>query len=65
MSINNNLLPRFGDPVSEWYRQFAIIPVWTIDRGWVWMRTYWKRTVVKHEFLDGGPDFWFQCVVRK
>ena len=57
--------PMFGNPTCEWFRTFAIWPVWTSDRGRVWLRPVWKRQIAKKPFLDGGADFWFQYVVNK
>lgn len=58
----SDLNPRFGRPVSEWWRWFAWRPVETVDRGWVWLRVVYRRRIAKHNFLDGGADFWFQQV---
>lgn len=55
--------PAFGEPVSGWYRWFAWRPVNTVDRGWRWLKVVNCRRIYKHQFLDGGPDFWFQYAV--
>lgn len=55
--------PRFGSAVCDWYRVWAWKPVHTVDRGWIWLRPYWRRNIQRHAFLDGGPDFWWQNVV--
>lgn len=58
--------PEFGDPTAPWFRSFAWRPVWTVDRGRVWLRPVWKRQIQKHSYLSpGGPDFWFQYAVMK
>lgn len=54
--------PQFGDPVTPWRSMFAWRPVWTADAGWVWLcKVFWRR-VVKHSYLDGGADLWWQYV---
>lgn len=55
--------PLFGRPVSDWYRVWAWKPVHTLDRGYIWLRPYWRRRIYKKQFLHGGPDFWWQNVV--
>ncbi len=55
--------PRFGVPVSDWFRWFAWHPVETVDRGWQWLRVVNRRRIARHDYLDGGPDFWFQEAV--
>lgn len=55
--------PMFGRPVSDWYRVWAWKPVHTLDRGWIWLRPYWRRRIYKHQFLHGGDDFWWQNIV--
>jgi hypothetical protein len=57
--------PMYGDPVSFWFEWFAWRPVWTHDRGWVWLRVVLRRKIAKHAHLDGGRDFWPQYVVKK
>lgn len=57
-------MPLFGTPVNDWYRTWAWKPVFTIDRGYIWMRPYWRRRVHKHQYLHGGSDFWWQNVVK-
>lgn len=59
------LRPMFGEPVSDWFRWFAWHPVETVDRGRRWLVPVWRRRIYKHQFLSGGPDFWFQhtCVI--
>ena len=63
MSEQDPYTPRFGEPITEWFRWFAWKPVETVDRGWRWLRPVWKRRVQKHEYLFGGGDFWFQHAV--
>jgi hypothetical protein len=60
----DKLAPAFGSPVTGWWRRFAWVPVWTVDRGYVWFRPVWCRRIAKHHYLDGGPDFWFQYAIR-
>ncbi|QFG13692.1 hypothetical protein PBI_SHEPARD_87 [Arthrobacter phage Shepard] len=55
--------PMFGRPVSDWYRVWAWKPVHTLDRGWIWLRPYWRRRIYKKQFLHGGADFWWQNIV--
>jgi len=55
--------PKYGFPVCDWYKWFAWYPVDTVDRGWRWLSTVNKRRIHKHDYLDGGPDFWNQYAV--
>ena len=41
-------------------KRLVLIPKWTPDNGWIWLRFGWKRMVAKHDYLDGGRDFWWQ-----
>lgn len=59
----DRLMPAFGNPVTGWWRWFAWRPTWTTDRGYVWLRIISRRRIAKHEYLDGGADFWFQYAV--
>lgn len=52
--------PLFGDPITPWRKGFALLPRDTVDAGVVWLVTVWRRRCFKHQFLFGGPDFWFQ-----
>lgn len=58
MSINGR--PMFGDPVGPWIRTFAWRPRFTFDAGVVWLRPVMKRHIHKHQWLDGGADWWWQ-----
>ena len=31
--------------MTPWFRWFAWHPVWTTDRGYVWLRRVWRRHV--------------------
>lgn len=57
--------PSFGRPIGPWWRWFAWRPVDTVDRGTVWLRMVSKRRIYKHQYLNGGADFWFQYVVDR
>lgn len=57
----SDLMPRFGDPITEWMWAFAWLPTWTYDAGTVWLCRIWRRRIMKHEDLDGGADFWWQA----
>ncbi|MGV2049293.1 hypothetical protein ACQZ48_04340 [Agrobacterium sp. 22-209-1] len=50
----------FGDPVSGWHDHFAWFPVRTYDQRLVWLRWVRRRCIQKHQYLYGGPDFWWQ-----
>lgn len=63
MAVVSRYEPAFGEPVSGWFRWFAWRPVETVDRGWRWLCPVWRRRVQKHDYLSGGPDFWFQHAV--
>ena len=56
-------MPAFGKPVTAWWRLFAWRPIWTVDRGWVWLRIVSRRRIVKNAGLPGGKDLWFQYAV--
>lgn len=53
-------LPEFGLPVGPWHRWFAWRPVLTYDQRLVWFRSLSRRCIQKHNYLDGGAEFWFQ-----
>lgn len=61
--MNDRYAPRFGEPVAPWHRWFAWHPVWTADRGTVWLRIVYRRCIYRHEYLDGGSETWFQHAV--
>jgi len=61
--MDDRYAPRFGAPISNWFRWFAWRPVNTVDRGWRWLVIVNRRRIQKHNYLDGGGDFWFQHAV--
>lgn len=61
--MNDIYRPMFGDPINDWHRWFAWRPVETVDRGWRWLCVVNRRRIYKHQFLNGGPDFWFQHAI--
>jgi hypothetical protein len=61
--MSDALAPAFGRPITPWWRIFAWRPIWTADRGWVWLRVVHRRRIAKHPYLDGGADLWFQHAV--
>lgn len=60
----NSYTPAFGRPIADWHKWFAWRPVNTVDRGTMWLRFVWRRRIEKHDYLDGGPDRWFQHAAR-
>ena len=52
--------PLFGDPKGPWIKSFAWLPRFTYDGGYVWLHRVWKRHIQKHQYLDGGADWWWQ-----
>ncbi|ASR80621.1 hypothetical protein SEA_JORDAN_68 [Arthrobacter phage Jordan] len=62
-AATNHFEPAFGRPITGWWKTFAWKPLWTVDRGWVWLRVVRRRRIAKHDYLDGGPDFWDQYAV--
>lgn len=49
---------------TYWYLWFAWRPVWTIDRGWVWLRPVHKRHVppkVGIPWADWTFDYRVRC----
>lgn len=57
--------PAFGRVITPWWRWFAWRPINTVDRGTVWLRLVWRRRIHKHQYLEGGSDFWFQHAVDR
>ncbi len=51
--------PTFGDPCTGWLPKFAWLPTWTLE-GWKWLRWVERRRIHKHQYLNGGADFWWQ-----
>lgn len=41
--------------VQDWERHFSWAPVRTIDKDWVWLRTYWRRKIY-HPAPVGAVD---------
>lgn len=56
--------PMFGSPVSPWIEYWAWLPVFTWDSRWRWLCLVERRLIVKHSYLDGGSDSWWQYRVR-
>lgn len=52
--------PMFGNPCGPWIRTFAWRPRFTFDGGNVWLCFVWKRHIYKHQYLQGGADYWWQ-----
>ena len=50
----------FGDPVGPWHDWFAWFPIRTYDQRFAWFRWVRRQSVQKHQYLDGGPDFWWR-----
>lgn len=55
--------PAFGFPTGPWFRGFAWWPVWTLDRGWRWLRPVWFRQCQSRNYLSGPTVWWFQATV--
>jgi len=55
----------FGSPIGPWHKWFAWRPVFTYDRRFVWMKTVWRQAIQKHDYLDGGRDFWFRFSIEE
>ncbi len=49
--MKDDMKPRFGNPISEWYRYFCWRPISTNDRGWRWLSLVWKRKCQPYDFL--------------
>lgn len=56
--------PYYGDPITDWRTIFAWRPIQTVDSGWVWLRFIFRRRIAKHNYLNGGSEYWFQYKVR-
>lgn len=61
--MNDRYLPRFGNPITPWFRVFAWRPVQTVDRGTVWLRRVYKRRIQTKEYLQGASEWWWQYAV--
>ncbi|QED11181.1 hypothetical protein SEA_ZARTROSA_69 [Arthrobacter phage Zartrosa] len=62
-SAEERYLPKFGRPITGWWRVFAWRPIWTVDRGWVWLRVVHRRRIHLLDYLDDGPRWWFQHAI--
>ena len=61
-----NYEPMFSFPVAPWLRWFAWHPVYTVDRGYRWLRFVYKRPCQFKECLArGAMEVWWQYVVNK
>lgn len=60
MSKGDGAKPMFGWPVAGWHRYFAWKPVQTFDGRLMWLRFIHRRLIQRHDYLDGGPDNWWQ-----
>ena len=49
---------RFGRPISPWHWWLAWHPATTWDGRLVWLVPVLRRTIQKHDYLDGGDDHW-------
>lgn len=58
--MSDDMTPMFGDPIGDWHRVFAWLPIDTVDRGWVWLRFVERRRIQLHSYLRGGLDRWWQ-----
>jgi len=56
--------PRFGTAIAPWHKWFAWRPVQTVDQGYKWLIFVNRRKIIKHDYLDGGPDEWWQYCVE-
>jgi len=43
---------------TPYFRWFAWHPVWTVDRGWVWLRRVWKKHVPPLMGVQGAIWTW-------
>lgn len=57
--IADDFKPRFGWPISNWYRYFAWYPISTWDRGYRWMTLVWKRKCQPYDYL-ADQSFFYQ-----
>lgn len=51
--------PQFGFFAGPPRKAFAWLPTPLFDGHWVWLRPIIKRRVQKHDYLSGGPDWWW------
>lgn len=61
----DDMQPRFGEPISNWYKYFAWKPVETLDRGWRWLWVVYKRKCQPHIYLSGPATSFFQYRATK
>lgn len=52
--------------IREWERIFSWRPVRTIDKGWVWLRYYWRRQIYTPASVDGDFEetYYYQNVIQ-
>lgn len=58
--MSDRLIPMFGFPISLWDRRFAWLPTPTIDRGWLWLKPFWRRRIELKHTLPGIGRWWQQ-----
>jgi hypothetical protein len=72
--INTRRKTKKGEPgtlfgvrqIREWERIFSWRPVRTIDKGWVWLRFYWRRQIYTPASVDGvfEESYHYQNVIQ-
>lgn len=63
--MKDNYEPKFSFAIAPWFKWFVWHPVYTVDRGYRWLRFVSKRPcqVKEHLYPDGGT-IWWQYVVN-
>lgn len=62
----NKYEPMFACPIAPWFEWFAWHPVYTIDRGYRWLRFVWKRPCQDYDHIPPYTSrTWWQHVVDK
>lgn len=57
--------PEYGNPIADWHKVFAWLPVDTVDRGIVWLHFVYRRRIQKKDHIYLGPSRWWQYVKEK
>ena len=61
--MTREFVPMFGNPATCWLRWFAWTPTKTWDQRWRWLCWVERRLIVRHPYITGGQDTWWQVRV--
>jgi hypothetical protein len=59
-------LPNGTKQIREWEYVFSWKPIRTVDKGWVWLRPYWRRQIYTPATVDGvfEESYFYQNVIK-